>query len=94
MKQTLQDYGIYLDKIPIMCDNISAINLSKNSIHRSRTKYIEIRHHFSRDHVQKRDISLNFVSTEKQLARIFTKPLSEEQFNKIRHEVGMINVAQ
>ena len=90
MKQTLRDYGINLEQIPIKCDNTSAINLSKNLIQHSRTKHIEIRHHFLRDHVQKRDIALEFISTEKQLADIFTKPLCEEQFSKIRHELGMM----
>ncbi|KAK9217771.1 hypothetical protein WN943_006399 [Citrus x changshan-huyou] len=92
MKQTLRDYGIKLDQIPILCDNTSAINLSKNPIQHSRTKHIEIRHHFLRDHVQKGDVVIKFVSTENQLADIFTKPLSEEHFIKIRHELGMMNV--
>ncbi|KAH9802698.1 hypothetical protein KPL71_001497 [Citrus sinensis] len=92
MKQTLRDYGIKLDHIPILCDNTSAINLSKNPIQHSRTKHIEIRHHFLRDHVQKGDVVIKFVSTENQLADIFTKPLSEEHFIKIRHELGMMNV--
>ncbi|XP_052291943.1 uncharacterized protein LOC127900768, partial [Citrus sinensis] len=78
MKQTLRDYDINLEQIPIKCDNTSAINLSKNPIQHSRTKHIEIRHHFLRDHVQKGDIALEFISTEKQLADIFTKPLCEE----------------
>ena len=92
MKQTLRDYGIKLDQIPILCDNTSAINLSKNSIQHSRTKHIEIRHHFLRDHVKKWDVVIKFVSTENQLADIFTKPLSEKHFIKIRHELGMMNV--
>ena len=92
MKQTFRDYGIKLDQIPILCDNTSAINLSKNPIQHSRTKHIEIRHHFLRDHVQKGDVVIKFVSTENQLANIFTKPLSEEHFIKIRHELGMMNV--
>ena len=54
MKQTLRDYGINLDQIPILCGNTSAINLSKNLIQHSRTKHIEIKHHFLRDHVKKR----------------------------------------
>ena len=76
-----------------MCDNTSAINLSKNLIQHSRTKHIEIRHHFLRDNVQKGDVVIKFVSTENQLADIFTKPLSEEHFIKIRHELGMMSVA-
>ena len=60
----------------IKCDNTSTINLSKNLIQHSRTKHIDIRHHFLRDHVQNGDISLKFVDTNNQLAYIFTKPLS------------------
>jgi len=55
MRQQLSDYGLKLDHIPICCDNTSAINLSKNPILHSRTKHIEIRHHFLQDHVQKED---------------------------------------
>ena len=90
MKQTLKDHDINLEQILIKCDNISVINLSKNPIQHSRTKHIEIRHHFLRDHVQKGDIALEFISTKKQLADIFTKPLCEEQFSKIRHELWMM----
>ena len=58
----------------------------------SRTKHIEIRHHFLRDHAQKGDIILEFVSTKDQLANIFTKPLSEEQFVDIRRQLGVISL--
>ena len=58
----------------------------------SRTKHIEIRHHFLRDHVQKGDITLEFVSIKDQLANIFTKPLSEEQFVDIRRQLGVISL--
>lgn len=53
IKQQLQDYRLKFDHVPIKCDNTSAINISKNPIQHSRTKHIEIRHHFLRDHVQK-----------------------------------------
>ena len=81
---------LILKQIPIKCDNTSAINLSKNLIQYFRTKHIEIRHYFLRDHVQKGDIALESISTEKQLANIFTKPLCEEQFSKIWHELGLM----
>nr|GEX64397.1 copia protein [Tanacetum cinerariifolium] len=51
MKQALIDYDIRLDDIPIMCDNKGAIDLNKNQVQHSRTKHIEIRHHFLRDNV-------------------------------------------
>ncbi|KAG8661856.1 hypothetical protein MANES_01G050766v8 [Manihot esculenta] len=60
--------------------------------HHSRIKHIEIRHHFIRDHVQNGDINLEFVPIEKQLADIFTEPLSEEVFCRIKRELGMIDL--
>ena len=60
MKQTLRDYSINLDQIPLLWDNTSAINLFKNPIQHSRTKYIKIGHHFLRDHVKKGDVVINF----------------------------------
>jgi len=62
----LKDYSLRYTSVSILCDNISAINLSKNPIQHSRFKHIEIKHHFTRDRVQKKDIALNFVDTENQ----------------------------
>ncbi|GJT71912.1 retrovirus-related pol polyprotein from transposon TNT 1-94 [Tanacetum coccineum] len=90
MKQALVDYGIRLDDIPIMCDNKGAIDLSKNPVQHSRTKHIEIRHHFLRDNVQKGNISIEKVSSEDNIADILTKPLKREPFNYLRLGLGMI----
>ena len=57
----------------------------------SKSKHIEIRHHFIRNHVQKGDIALEFIQTKFQLANIFTKPLDENRFIFIRRELGMLN---
>ena len=89
MKQTLLDYGLVYDHVSILCDNTSAINLTKNPIQHLRIKHIKIRHHFIKDHVQKRDIVLEYVDTKTQVADIFTKPLTEEQFSVRRREIGM-----
>ncbi|GJT53132.1 retrovirus-related pol polyprotein from transposon TNT 1-94 [Tanacetum coccineum] len=51
MKEALIDYDVRLDDVPIMCDNKGAIDLRKNPEQHSRTKHIEIRHHFLRDNV-------------------------------------------
>ena len=85
------DYGIKLDHIPIKCDNTSAINLSKNPIQHSRTKHINIRHHFLCDHIQNSDISLEVIDINNQLADIFAKPLNEKRLNFIKHDHGMID---
>ena len=94
MKQTLEDFGLKYDHIPVLCDNTSVINIAKNPIQHSRTKHIEIMHHFIRDHVQKGSIDLSFVGTNDQLADIFTKPLADGPFSKIRRELGMLNFSR
>nr|GEZ08971.1 copia protein [Tanacetum cinerariifolium] len=76
MKQALVDYGVRLDDIPIMCDNKGAIDLSKNLVQHSRTKHIEIRHHFLRDNVQKGNISIEKPNIEQLTVPIH---ISEDQ---------------
>ena len=93
IKNQLEDYSVRYTKIPILCDNTSAINLSKNPIHHSRSKHIEIKHHFIRDHVQKGEIELIFIDTENQLADIFTKPLVEDRFNFLRDKLSIISLS-
>ena len=63
LKQQLQDLGIYLKEIPILCDNTSTISLGKNPVHHSRTKHIDVRYHFIRDHVQKKNVKMMFIPT-------------------------------
>jgi hypothetical protein len=91
MKQTLKDFGCELTKILLLCDNKSAIKLANNPVNHSRTKHIDIRHHFLRDHEIKGDITIHHVSTEKQLADIFTKPLDESRFCALRSELNIID---
>jgi hypothetical protein len=91
MKRTLKDYGINLKKVPLLCDNESAIKISQNPVQHSRTKHIEIRYHFLRDHVLKGDIVISHVKTEDQLADIFTKPLDEKRFSALRCELNILD---
>ena len=64
--QQLQDLGINLKGIPITCDNTSAISITKNLVQHSRTKHIELCHHFIHDHMEKGNVALSFISTENQ----------------------------
>ena len=91
MRQTLKEYGVNCDKVPLLCDNESAIKISYNLVQHTRTKHMEIRNHFIRDHVARGDIALFFVSTKNQLADIFTKPLVEARFCFLRNELNIID---
>nr|GEX68676.1 copia protein [Tanacetum cinerariifolium] len=90
MKQALVDYGVRLDDFPITCDNKGTIDLSKNPVQHSQTKHIEICHHFLRDNVQKRNISIEKVSSEDNITDILIKPLKREPFNYLRLGLGMM----
>jgi hypothetical protein len=57
----------------------------------SRTKHIDIRYHFLRDHQQRGDIEIAYVNTKNQLADIFTKPLDEKTFSKLRNELNILD---
>jgi hypothetical protein len=91
MWQTLQDFGYNLSKVPLLYDNESAIRLVDNPVEHSRTKHIDIRHHFLRDHQQKGDINIFHISTENQLADIFTKSLDEKTFCRLRSELNVLD---
>nr|GEX35037.1 retrovirus-related Pol polyprotein from transposon TNT 1-94 [Tanacetum cinerariifolium] len=76
--QFLGDYGFHFDKIPTYCDSKAAIAILWNPVYHSRTKHIDVRYHFIKEHVERCIVELFFVETEYQLADVFTKALSED----------------
>ncbi|WP_375704769.1 Ty1/Copia family ribonuclease HI, partial [Bartonella sp. AD328YNZD] len=84
-----KDYGLNQESITLFCDNISAISISKNPVQHSQTKHIDIRHHFIRELVEDNMVSLEHISTERQLADIFTKPLEATRFINLRKALGI-----
>lgn len=92
IKQQLEDYNVQIVQTPIYCDNTSAISVSHNPVMHSKTKHIDIRYHFLKDHVEKGNILLQYISTELQLADILTKALDSSRFAFLRGELGMIDL--
>ena len=92
MKNQLQGYGLFYSKIPIYCDNQSAISMTGNPFQHCLTKHKNIKYHFIREHVMEGTIELHFVPTDQQLADIFTKPLVEAVFIKIMNELRMVSM--
>nr|GEW17072.1 retrovirus-related Pol polyprotein from transposon TNT 1-94 [Tanacetum cinerariifolium] len=83
MRSQLTDYGFDFNKIPLYCDNRSAIALCSNNVWHSRSKHIDILHHFIRKQVERGVVEIYFVSTDYQLADIFTKALPRQRFEFI-----------
>jgi hypothetical protein len=80
----MRDFGVIFERVPLMCDNTSAIFVAKNLVFDKRTRHINRRYHFLRDHVEKGDIEMRYINTERQLADIFTKPLDSSHFATLR----------
>jgi hypothetical protein len=80
-----------MNHIPLLCDNESAIKIAYNPCEHSRTKHIDIWHHFLRDHAIKGDIIISHVGINDQLANIFTKPLDEKRFCELQSELNIID---
>ena len=89
MKKLLHDYGITQDTMYMFCDNMSAINLSKNLVQHSKSKHIEIQYHFIRDLVEEKTVYLEFINTDNQKADIFTKPLNGPRFKSLCKTIGV-----
>ncbi|GKF57817.1 hypothetical protein Tco_0171354 [Tanacetum coccineum] len=84
-----EDYGLAFNKIPMYCDNQSAIALCCNSVQHSRSKHIDIRDHFIKEQVERKVVELYFVETKYQLADIFTKALPRERFATLLPLLGV-----
>lgn len=91
MRSTLKDYGFNFHHVSLYCDNESACKMTQNPVQHTRTKHIDIRHHFIREHQQMGDIAITPIGTDDQLADIFTKPLDEKRFCKLRNELNILD---
>ncbi|GKB27716.1 retrovirus-related pol polyprotein from transposon TNT 1-94, partial [Tanacetum coccineum] len=89
MRLQLKDYGLAFNNTPLYCDNISVIFLCCNNVQDSRSKHIDIRHHFIREQVKNEVVELYFMTTDYQLADIFTKELRREWFEFLLSRLGM-----
>eukprot|EP00253_Pinus_taeda_P017502 PITA_17502 len=94
MMQTLKDIQITCTPpISILCDNTSAINISKNPVMHSKTKHIPIKYHFLCEQVLEQRVKLEYVTSKEQVADIFTKPLPRETFEYLRQKPGVVDAS-
>jgi hypothetical protein len=76
----MRDFRVRFERVSLMCDNTNAIYIAKNLVFHKKMRYVERRHHFMRDHIEKGDIEIRYIDTKRQLADIFSKPLDSSQF--------------
>jgi hypothetical protein len=76
----MRDFRVRFESLPLMCDNTSAISVAKNPVFYEKMRHVERRHHILREQVEKGDIEMRYIDTERQLPDIFTKPLDSSCF--------------
>ncbi|KAD5507479.1 hypothetical protein E3N88_15182 [Mikania micrantha] len=81
-----------VEAVILYVDNKSAISLMKNPVFHERSKHIDTRFHFIRDQVEKGEIVVKHVPTEKQRADILTKGLAKIKFSEMKELLGVKDV--
>ena len=79
---------------PLMCDNISSIELTRSPKFHQRTKHIDVRFHFIRACQEAKEIDVKYITTAEQLADSFTKPLPNPRFSHLREAFGIVPVPE
>ena len=92
MKQTLLDYGVVLEKLPLLCDNESAVKLANNLVQHSHTKHIDIHHHFLRDHVAKNNITRRCMD-RRSIGGHLHKTARWATFCRLRNELNVLDLS-
>uniref|UniRef100_A0A2N9IYW1 Integrase catalytic domain-containing protein n=1 Tax=Fagus sylvatica TaxID=28930 RepID=A0A2N9IYW1_FAGSY len=93
LRWLLQDLGIDCSTtVPIHCDNRSAIQIAHNDVFHERTKHIEIDCHFVRHHLLQGTLQLRSVSSQDQLADIFTKPMPPGRFRDLISKLKLVSL--
>ncbi|KAK1662075.1 hypothetical protein QYE76_050234 [Lolium multiflorum] len=81
-------------KFELQVDNKAAIALAKNPVHHDRSKHIDVKFHFIREHVEKGRVELVYVGTQDQLADILTKALGRVRFIELRQKLGVVMISK
>jgi hypothetical protein len=85
----MREIGFDISNISIFMDSNGALDLARNAQFSQRTKHIDIKHHFIRDHMEKGDVLLRYLPTDDMTADILTKPLDKVKFGKFREQLGV-----
>ena len=88
------DQAITHENITLYYDNTSAINISKNLVMHTKTKYIAIKYHYVRELVQDKEVKMEYVNTREKIVDIFTKALPKDAHEYLRGKLGVIPLSK
>ncbi|OWY91211.1 Retroelement Polyprotein [Phytophthora megakarya] len=81
--------ALSLSATQIWEDNQGAIALAKNAGYNSRTKHVDIKHHFTRENVERGTIKVDYIDTKRQLADLLTKALGTKTLKYLSNASGI-----
>ncbi|KAJ0526175.1 putative RNA-directed DNA polymerase [Helianthus annuus] len=90
LKSLLRELGLDSKAPTLWCDNLGATYLSANPVFHARTKHVEVDYHFVREQVTQGELHIKFISTDDQIADIFTKPLSSQRLEFLRSKLQVV----
>ena len=90
LKKFLQELGMKQERYELYCDSQSAIHLCKNSTFHSRSKHIDVRYHWIRDVLDSKELVIEKIHTDHNVADMMTKSLPKEKFEFCKREAGMV----
>ena len=91
LRKVLNDIGFGAQCITIHCDNQGAVNLTKNALTVSRTKHVDIAHHFVRNRVSRGELKFQYINTNDQLADFLTKALGPSKLQAALKTLGLLD---
>jgi hypothetical protein len=92
IRNLLHEIGFEQQTTLIQQDNQSTIALANNLTNHSRTKHIDIAHHFIRKQIEQKNIELQYCPTSEIISDILTKPLGRLKFEMNRDNLGLRNI--
>ena len=95
LRRLVESLGIKIDlPTTIFEDNQGAIDIAKNPKHHGRTKHIDVSHHFIRERIASKEISVLYLQTGDMTADILTKGVTAVKFKKFRDWLGVMDVGR
>ena len=83
-----------IEPMTLYCDNTSAIDITKNPVMHTMTKYIAIKYHYLRELVQDKEVKMEYVNKKEKIADIFTKALPKDAHEYLRGKLGVVPLSK
>jgi histone deacetylase 1/2 len=91
IESLLKELGVLQQRTPIIwCDNLGDTYLTANPVFHARTKHIEIDFHFVRERVTAGELDVRFISSNNQLADVFTKPATRQMLDQFKTNLNLV----